>query len=431
MAPFERTIGLKVRRRAMKKKQEPSSTRNNVEAQADKPINNAYSSSTMRDESVLALVHELQVHQAELNVQKEELKRSQAELEELTSKYRDLYESAPIGYMTLDSRGRIQEANLACAAMLGVGRNELIHRHFPPFLLPGSLDAFSALSSLTQRVGTHQSYELDLRRADGAALFVQAEVVSVGVDGAGENQLRVALLDITARKQAEQAVQEHFDVLARKLGFLTGELDLERFLKQTLVVLTEQDHAECAAFWFTDTKQETISLHSVNDGCKVMAGSQSGHPYASVPLPLQSLAFWKEMRRSRRPLILHEFETYPQFPMLHERGDLEPRARTLLFVPLLLGQEILGLAVLQSLDRRIYLPGRNRVCTGCSAGGDYRGTNGAFERTIAAYGGAPGAQSNGSGDPRHPCAGVYGDTHAVGGGRGRNDGCTRTGPAAP
>jgi signal transduction histidine kinase len=171
----------------------------------------------------------------------------------------------------------------------------------------------------------------------------------------GSNQLRVALLDITSRKESEQTVQEHFEVLTRKLGFLTGELDLERFLRQTLSVLTEQDHAECSAFWFADTKQETIALHSISDGSQATTGSQSGHPFASVPVPLQSLLFWPEMRRSRRPLVLHDMTLYPQFPMVHDRGNFK-RERTLLLVPLLQGQNVLGVVVLQSLDRRSYQP---------------------------------------------------------------------------
>ena len=341
----------------MKKRQEPPNSPSepiSLTVEDSAPVE-PLAANTLSDVSVVALIHELQVHQEELRAQNEELKRAQYEMEALAARYRDLYDFAPVGYMTLDDAGRIIEANLASALMLRLNRRELINRSFPALLAPASVNVYTEFRSLRVQAGVQKSYEFGLQRADGTALPVQAEVIAVGAEGGEADQLRVALLDITARKQAEQTVQDHFEVLYRKLGLLTGDLDLERFLRQTLIVLTEQDHAECAAYWFADAAEENISIHSVNDGGRVMTGSQYGHPLASLPLPLQSLPFWIEMRRTRRPLILHDLTTYPQFPMVQGRSDPN-RDRTLLLVPLLLGQYVLGLVVLQSLDRRAYRP---------------------------------------------------------------------------
>ena len=86
------------------------------------------------------LVHELQVHQIELEMQNEELRRAQMEIKELLDKYLDLYELAPIGYFTLDQAGVILEANLTGANLLGVQMRFLIKKAFTSFVAPDFQD---------------------------------------------------------------------------------------------------------------------------------------------------------------------------------------------------------------------------------------------------------------------------------------------------
>src|SRR5262245_63365171 len=75
-------------------------------------------------QNVEALVHELRVHQIELELQCQELQRAQAEVEESRDRYRDLYEAIPVGYVTIDSRGRLYDLNPAGAALLGVEKEQ-------------------------------------------------------------------------------------------------------------------------------------------------------------------------------------------------------------------------------------------------------------------------------------------------------------------
>ncbi len=77
-----------------------------------------------------ALMHELKVHQIELEMQNEELFRSKGELEESRQKFRDLYDFAPVGYASLDADGTIWDMNLAGASLLGESRINLVKKRF-------------------------------------------------------------------------------------------------------------------------------------------------------------------------------------------------------------------------------------------------------------------------------------------------------------
>src|SRR5271157_6615787 len=88
----------------------------------------------------LALVQELEVHQLELEMQNEELRRAQLEIETSREKYFDLYDLAPVGYLTLDENGVISELNLFAAGLLGIERSSLIDKPLHGFIKSESQD---------------------------------------------------------------------------------------------------------------------------------------------------------------------------------------------------------------------------------------------------------------------------------------------------
>ncbi len=94
------------------------------------------SKTKLKPHPIEELLHDLQVHQIELEMQNETLRQSQIELEESRDRYVDFYDFAPVGYVTLNHDGIINEINLTGAALLGVERNNLLRHGFTHFIVP-------------------------------------------------------------------------------------------------------------------------------------------------------------------------------------------------------------------------------------------------------------------------------------------------------
>src|SRR6185503_11022846 len=88
------------------------------------------------------LVFELQVHQIELEMQNDELRRTQVELEAARDRYIDLYDFSPAGYLTLDRHGKIVQANLRAGTLLGINRKDLIGQPLARFIAAAAADTF-------------------------------------------------------------------------------------------------------------------------------------------------------------------------------------------------------------------------------------------------------------------------------------------------
>jgi len=153
------------------------------------------------------LLHELQVHQIELEMQNDELRRAQVALEESRDRYVDLYEFAPVGYLTITREGVISEINLTGAKLLGAERNKLLRRRFGSFVAPEHRDRWNRLfADILQQKGV-KSCELALENADGKRLQAWLDCLYLAKDGEPP-MVRTMLTDITSLRQAEEAMRE-------------------------------------------------------------------------------------------------------------------------------------------------------------------------------------------------------------------------------
>jgi len=154
------------------------------------------------------MAHELAVHQIELEIQNEELRQSRTLAEESRDRYLDLYDFAPVSYFTLDEHSRVVEANLTGCQMLKMERRNLLRKSFNKFTDPGDSDRFYFCRKKVLENSSKQTCELKMQKADGVPFFAQLDIIKVG-----EGRLRVAVSDISERKQAEEkmaVLQEQF-----------------------------------------------------------------------------------------------------------------------------------------------------------------------------------------------------------------------------
>lgn len=154
-------------------------------------------------EEAWRLVHELQIHQIELEMQNEELNRARAELEVSSAKYFDLYDLAPVGYFTVSDQGVILEANLAAAELLGMVRSALFGRKFSVFISPADRGTWVAQRTQLDEKETQHSWDMRMQRADGTLFWAHLEAALAQNGGS-----RITINDISERKQTEELIQD-------------------------------------------------------------------------------------------------------------------------------------------------------------------------------------------------------------------------------
>jgi PAS domain S-box-containing protein len=176
------------------------------------------------------LVHELQVHQIELEIQNEELRQARLDLEASRDRYADLYDFAPVGYFTFNPDGLIIEVNLTGAELLGVARGNLIRRNFRGFVDFVHRDRWeSHVAHVLQSVEKH-SCELTVRRPDGSLISARLDSVRRAMSGEPEPvyAIRTALFDITELEKAERERMAHAERLNELTQRLAGVQEAER-----------------------------------------------------------------------------------------------------------------------------------------------------------------------------------------------------------
>jgi two-component system, cell cycle sensor histidine kinase and response regulator CckA len=192
------------------------------------------------------LLHDLQVHQIELEMQNEELRRTEVALEASRARYFDLYDVAPVGYFSISDAGLIVEANLTAATLLGVPRGTLVNQPVTRFIVTEDQDTYYLHRRRLLATGVPQVLELRLKKADGTQFWARFEATTAPGTDAGSEVCRTVVSDISDRKRHEEerlrferelqqaqkmeslvrmagAIAHHFN---NQLGVVMGNLEL-------------------------------------------------------------------------------------------------------------------------------------------------------------------------------------------------------------
>jgi PAS domain S-box-containing protein len=335
MADRKHTITPKLRRNAEERFKKQSSTENTHGVTAE----------------TQHLVHELQVHQIELEMQKEELQQSRADREALLEKYTCLYDFAPVGYFTLDQNATICSVNLAGAALLETQCSLAIGQRFTDLVATADRVAFADFLDLAFVDANKQTCEIELQKAGQTQLFVRIEAV---VSTSGQDCL-LAIIDITSQKIAEYLNKRTNAILQ----MIATDHSADQIYSR-IALLYEQRHPELCCSMLTlkgnklfhaSSPSLPVAYSAAIDGleCGPNAGSCGTAIYTGTRVIVEDIASdprwtslkiialahglhacWSELIRDSSGQVLGAFGMYhnhPKLPNATQLADLESAAR--------------------------------------------------------------------------------------------------------
>ncbi|MBF0475136.1 MAG: PAS domain S-box protein, partial [Deltaproteobacteria bacterium] len=240
------------------------------------------SQETLSPAETQQLLHELQVHQTELEMQNEELRRTQAELEASLARYVDLYDLAPVEYFTVSKEGMILDANLKGAILLGVKRNELPNHPLNDFIFPDDQGVYYHHRRRLFETNEPQMCELRIVRRDGTQFWARLEATVVQD---GENQApacRTIIRDITECKLTDETLsnsEERFRIIFEQANVGMAECTIEGWftkVNQRFCEITGYSASEVYKLnSLAVTHPEDIALQ-MEDTRRMLAGEISG-----------------------------------------------------------------------------------------------------------------------------------------------------------
>jgi len=176
---------------------------------------------------IQALVHNLQVHQLELELQNEELRATQLELQTARDRYADLYNFAPVGYFTLDASGVIVEVNLTGAALLNIARSTLIGAPLTRFGVQEDRDKYAVYRVRLGQSQEPQALEIRLVRQDDVPFHARLEGVAMYDQEGRFIQGRITMRDVTERVWAAEAALKasRLEVTATLAGGIAHDIN--------------------------------------------------------------------------------------------------------------------------------------------------------------------------------------------------------------
>jgi len=245
------------------------------------------------------LLHELQVHQIELEMQNEELQRSRIEIEEGLSRYTDLYEFAPVGYLTLTRDGEIRQVNLTGSRLLGLERSHLVGKRLAALVDADSRTIFADFLSKVFGNGAKAACEVVVRPELGSPFAVEFSATAT----AGGNDCRVVASDITARKRSETLIA----VRLRLQEFASSHSPME-LLQKTLDEIEVVTGSRMGFFHYVEADQRAPSLQTWSTGTISQLGAD---PEKLRHYGADQDGIWTDCVRKRAPIINNNCDSSP------------------------------------------------------------------------------------------------------------------------
>ena len=251
-------------------------------------------SEELTPKEVRQTLHDLRVHQIELEIQNEELRLSQESLEAARRRYFDLYDMAPTGYFTISEKGLILEGNLTAATLLGVRRVDLVGLPFSRLIAKEDQEIYYLHRKLLFDTGAPQVCEMRMIKKDGTAFWAHMEAIAAPEDDVAP-VCRVVITDVTERKQAEDSLQEAHDLLEQRVAERTVQLQELTYRAQALAIAAEAASQAKSTFLVNMSHEIRTPLNGVLG----MAGLLLG-----TPLTDTQRNYAEKIRKSSQSLFI-------------------------------------------------------------------------------------------------------------------------------
>jgi PAS domain S-box-containing protein len=193
------------------------------------------------DPQTRRLLHKLNVHQIELELENKALREAQRQLERSRDRYRQLYDHATVGYIAVNSAGSILQANQTLDLMLGRDRADMLHKPLADLIHESDRDILLARYQAFYRRPAGKKFEIRMLKADGTAIYTELEGrrIDLSADPATprgrSGNLLISISDITHRKTAEQAIiraknqwEQTFDAVSDPIAIIDEKFDIVR-----------------------------------------------------------------------------------------------------------------------------------------------------------------------------------------------------------
>jgi len=275
------------------------------------PTHQPTNTKNFTNEEILKLIHELEVHQIELQLQNEELIRVHEEAKIIAEKYTELYDFAPSGYFTLSSQCEIIQLNLTGAKMLGRDLAQLKNRLFPLYVSDVSKSIFRLFLEKVFNTKTSESCEIKMLTQNNLPFYLYLS----GIAHANGEQCFITAIDITKQKEIESEVKEqqnlswkYLEIAGVMMCALNTNGEITLINRKGLDILGYKDEGELLGKnWF----ELTLPLGNVTYAKEVFAQLISGEikPYQKYENPVLSKN-GKELLLAFNSTILQDNENH-------------------------------------------------------------------------------------------------------------------------